>query len=391
MAKLRCFLCGGKVSGGTCTECGMPQRQHAQNYYLNESSCDNKPLTHIHGEYESSSKNTYANREYRKENRSSYAKREQRKEKGKFPLKAIVAVIIILIVLAVIGSAFAGIKSLSGAVKDIVEDFGFEIEVEAPTMEWFDNSSHLIFDDSYYDYAMYDLAKTGDIADEPLFAGYFVVGYNLPEGTYEVEVLSGKGDIVVEDWDNNIYMYEFLDVTGEDGYSSISNLRLYNGATIKVLGSVQLRAHSDNAGVEIPCIENPLREMPDMMLVGGELYQAGVDFPSGTYDFTLSGNYDYVDIFTMTEDAAILEDGERYDYAYENYIDCFFMVDPLLGEMEDAIIEYDWALEEYAPYVVNVTIEEGTYIRISDPENVLYMTPSAFVVPEEGVEHGEYY
>lgn len=394
MAKIRCFLCGGRVSGGVCTECGMPQRQHAQNYYLNESSCDNGPLTHVHHEYEGTSKNTYANREHRKEKRSSYAKKERRKESGNPAAKlaaAVIVVVVILVVTSIIANVATSMVGIRGIISNLMSSFESE-EVSFPEeiQNMFD-SSHLEVDDSNYDYVMYELEGIGDIADEPLFAGYFVVGYNLPEGTYELEVLSGKGDIMVEDWDNGIYLYEFLDVEGEDGYKRISNLRLYNGAAIKVLGSVQMRLFCDNAGAEIPCIENPLGDTPDMRLLGGEMYQAGVDFPAGTYDFTLSGTYDYVDIFTLAEDTAILEDGETYDYEYENYIDCFFMVDPLLGETEGAIMEYDWALEEYASYVVNVTIEEGTYVRINDPENVLYMTPSAFVVPEEGVENGEYY
>ncbi len=386
MAKLRCFLCGGRVSGGVCTECGMPQRQHAQNYSLNESDCDNEPLTHVHHEYESSVKNTYANREHRKEKRSSYAKRERRRERGNPGAKLIAVFVVLIVIFVMAGIIFNAVTSLVG-VRGFISNLGaFESEEVAfpeHIISPFDHS-YMEIDDSTYDYVMYELEETGDAANEGLFAGYYVVGYNLPEGCYELQMLSGKGDIMIADWNNSIYMYEFLDADGEDGYTTISNLRLYNGAEIKILGSAQMRLVSDNAGPTIPCIENPLRGTPDMMLLGGEMYQAGVDFPAGTYDFTLSGNYDYVDLFTLSEDTAILEDGELYDYEYESYIDCIFMVDPLYDED-------DWATEEYAPYVVNVTIEEGTYIRISDPDNVLYMTPSAFVVPEEGVDNGEYY
>ena len=384
MANLRCFLCGGRVSGGTCTECGMPQRQHAQNYYLNESSCDNRPLTHVHEESDGPFRRSYAEREQRREKRTSYAKEERRRESGKFPLKAIAAVIFILIVFAVLFSVIVGIRSVSGAVSDIFEDFGFEVELEEPTRSWFDDS-HWEVDDSYYEFAAYELEETGDYGNTGLYAGYYVVGYDLPEGTYELEMLSGRGDISVADLNNFINIYEILDAEGQNGYVTIGNLQLYNGAQVKITGSAQMRLVTENAGPIIPCMENPLQGNPDVVIPGDQMYQAGVDFPAGTYDLTLEGNFDYVDIFTLSEDVAILENGDPYDYEYESYIDWFCIRDPLYEEGDEGY------LDDYAHCVENVTIEEGTYVRISDPENVLYLTPSEFVVPEEGVNYGEYY
>lgn len=387
MAKIRCFLCGGRVSGGVCTECGMPQRQHAQNYNLNESSCDDKPLTHVHDEYTSSSSgHTYANREHRKEKRSSYAKKEQRKERGNPAAKliaAVIVVVVILVAMSIIVNVATSMIGIKGIIKNLTS---FETE-EVSFPEYIQNAfddSHWEVDDSYYEIAMYELEETGDPGSTGLYAGYYVVGYDLPEGTYELEMLSGKGDISVDDSNNCIGIYQILDAEGQDGYATIGNLKLYNGAKVKLTGSAQVRLVTENAGPIIPSIENPLKDNPDVVIPGGEMYLAGVDFPAGTYDFYLEGNYDYVDIFTLTDDTAILEDGEEYSYEYESYIDCFFMKNPLFEES-------DWELDDYAPYVANVTIEEGTYVRISDPENVLYLTPSELVVPEEGVENGEYY
>lgn len=385
MAKVRCFLCGGRVSRGVCTECGMPQRQHAQNYSLNESDCDDQPLTHVHYDYEHSSKNTYANREQRREKRASYAKKERRKERSKSGSKLFIIVAVIIVLIIVINIIATVASNLIG-IRGIINNFsGFESEEAIPDwfVETFD-SSYMELDEDNYDWVMYELEETGEFASKGLYAGYYVIGYDLPEGTYSLTVLSGEGDISVDDWENGIYLYESLDVDGEYGYTTIDNMRLYNGAQIQVYGSVQLRLEADNAGAILPSEENPLLGNPDVVIPGGEMYLAGTDFPAGTYDLSLEGSYDYVDLFVLTDETAILEDGETYDYDYESYIDCFFMVDPTYEES-------DWDLTGYAENVANVTIEEGTYVRISDSGNVLYMTPSPFVVPEEGVENGKYY
>ena len=62
------------------------------------------------------------------------------------------------------------------------------------------------------------------------------------------------------------------------------------------------------------------------------------------------------------------------------------------GELaeDDGYDDYDY-YGDYAYYVSNVKIEEGAYVRMTNPDNVLEMVPSEYVVPEEGVKDGEYY
>lgn len=43
-----CFLCGGRVRNGICTECGMDNRKSDDSYRLNTGECDREPLTHVH-------------------------------------------------------------------------------------------------------------------------------------------------------------------------------------------------------------------------------------------------------------------------------------------------------------------------------------------------------
>ena len=47
----RCTLCGGKLdSHNICTECGLDNNKSEKNYRINQSNCDELPLTHVHTE-----------------------------------------------------------------------------------------------------------------------------------------------------------------------------------------------------------------------------------------------------------------------------------------------------------------------------------------------------
>lgn len=47
----RCTLCGGKLdSHNICTECGLDNNKSEKNYRINQSNCDDLPLTHVHTE-----------------------------------------------------------------------------------------------------------------------------------------------------------------------------------------------------------------------------------------------------------------------------------------------------------------------------------------------------
>lgn len=55
-----CSLCGGKLREGICTECGMDNRKSDDMYkgILNQSSCDNASMTHVHTREEETKKKT---------------------------------------------------------------------------------------------------------------------------------------------------------------------------------------------------------------------------------------------------------------------------------------------------------------------------------------------
>ena len=47
----RCSLCNGKLdSKNVCKECGLDNTKSEKYYKINQSSCDDMPLTHVHEE-----------------------------------------------------------------------------------------------------------------------------------------------------------------------------------------------------------------------------------------------------------------------------------------------------------------------------------------------------
>ena len=47
----RCSLCNGKLdSKNVCKECGLDNTKSDKYYKINQSSCDDMPLTHVHEE-----------------------------------------------------------------------------------------------------------------------------------------------------------------------------------------------------------------------------------------------------------------------------------------------------------------------------------------------------
>ena len=48
----RCSLCGGKLNGNICTECGLDNSKNDDQYVTLENSGHEESLTHVHTEEE---------------------------------------------------------------------------------------------------------------------------------------------------------------------------------------------------------------------------------------------------------------------------------------------------------------------------------------------------
>lgn len=94
----KCTLCGGKLNHeNVCIECGLDNGKSDKNYKVNQSSCDRKPLTHVHEE----------------------AVSKKKEKKGKRKIAAIAVVTSIL---------FSLISAAGDTIGDIFTDVFYQIE-----------------------------------------------------------------------------------------------------------------------------------------------------------------------------------------------------------------------------------------------------------------------
>lgn len=341
----------------------MPQRQHVENYDLNQSDCDNKPLPHIHEETSYRTGKSYR--------QPTYAERQRKKEYQKAsgaPAGRRIGIILAVVVIAVavcIGSVASMVRDMASPLTDDMRladifnnetDFGWEEE----SLE--DYSPLRLDDIEYYD-AVYDMPTDGDVYDIGLSAGNYKVGYHLPEGTYELTAVSGCGTIDVEDDDNNIYLYEWLDSDEESGYRQISNLKLYQGAFIFVSGGVEVTLSAANAQSQLMAEGMP-NELTKSVPVDSEALMAGRDFPAGVYDIFCTEGFGVVYVYEKADG------DEEPDYSYME----------LMQSSEDAGL--NGRLKDYAMKIYNIELETGMCVEVNDMS--LELIPSDTVFLQEG-------
>ena len=310
MFKKRCTLCGGRLSGNICTECGLDNSKNDEQYedMLNKSICDGEPLTHIHEDpgnpssYMSEEQlaerakraEQKAERSVNKPRKQNYTYSAAGKQKKKMKKNAWpVIFLVIVLVISVAPALFIGIKSafLSNT---------YEVS------EIWDAS-----EDGRYENVLYDLSDDGETREEILYAGEYVVGVHIPEGTYTIKYPEMNGDCTlnVKDAANGIYMYKHLlsvdqmkaelEDVYEDVVNQITDMRLYRGAKLEISGDGYLNFYTDNAQPMEDGMDNPLTE--EVRITEGQVMTAGTDFPAGVYDVLNSGEGLYLDFEVPNE------------------------------------------------------------------------------------------
>lgn len=307
----RCTLCGGKLdSHNICTECGLDNNKSEKNYRINQSSCDNLPLTHVHTE-------TY--QEPRREEprrtapKSSAAKERQPRpqrqqiyagQKKRSGCMTCVVVLIVAVVILVLVGLMAGRVFESGT-----EYGSYSVETDP------------------YAYVEEELPETGESVEFQLPSGRYIVGLHIPSGKYAADPKGEYDSIQVRDSDQGIYLYEYRgDTASEESF--LNDLRLYPGAVMIISARTPVPFTSDNAQTEDleAGMENPLTQTVE---VGeDQMLEAGLDFEPGTYDIQVTSGSGSVNIAVPDETGETW--GETYlsmggDYGsdgtlYQNYI-----------------------------------------------------------------------
>lgn len=350
--KKRCSLCGGKLIDNKCTLCGLDNSKSDENYKMNTSSCDGQPLTHVHevqeAEYDAKKKEKMNNR---KKVEAAVDKSGGKKKKMWMPI--FMAVMILVGANTIITNVWKAIDS-DGNLDFHMGEEDYDSEGSYEYEEDYDYREHL------YDFVTRDLAEEGEVYEEELSPGQYIVGIHIPEGTYHVDKLTVQNEtqdsyLVLDDFENSIYLGEDF----SDPKKEVSDLRCYSGAIIKISGDKKLHFYSENAQISaMTGVENPLKEAVEVK----NGWVAGIDFPAGAYDIVERKNPDFYADFT------------------------YVLPNELTGELEEQGFRYEeeflWVTAEEEDYIYrNLWLPEGTELTIEYGE-ALHLEPSK-IVPED--------
>lgn len=322
----KCCLCEGRVVNGRCTACGMLMPDERELYWLNKTRPAGKPARGGSGtdgrrpERETASrrreappsgagrpqgggvrktsvqrpagmagggegaKRTY--RTYTPGGRASAPQSRRRPDARSGKSGGWVWLLV--------GIAAAAAIAAKGI------DFLRTHEVDLNPLHLFEEGkdskdSYLDEDYSPYEWVKRQLASEGEEFSETFDGGIYTVGWQIPEGSYTVEA-EADSDLWlwVEDDENDISISEWLSGMEENSEYSVEkkeDLWLYEGASVMIDGTGELRLTSQNAQLEAlqEPMPNPLTETVSIQAEkeAGQNYVAGTDFPAGTYDIRL--------------------------------------------------------------------------------------------------------
>lgn len=392
MKKRRCYLCGGKLVNGRCTLCGLDNTKiERKNYRLNESSFDGKGIEakHLCESHNGKPSGSHTNQSGGQNRQRQNGQNQQRqvswqngqnqqgqtfrqngqnqqgqtsrqrgqnwtqtggkkKTAGKQKKGWISTVIVLLMILISVGGP--AVSYIKTVIETVINQFD-----DADSDNWWDGSDvdTSVDETDPYEFVTRELSDHGEVYDTELGYGEYVVGTDLPEGTYDVTLQSGYGSFQTQDPENSIYLYGYFseDASEENGdITEKEDVRLYDGTHVMIGEDVILAFHTENGQTgQMQSEDNPLSVT--YTLQPEKKYTVGKEIPAGVYD--VSG----------TKDWAVMEYeiylGELYDKEYDslNYQSYSIMVE---AGSENAIYK-------------NAVLTEGTEITVTGK---MILTPS---------------
>ncbi|MFQ8825289.1 MAG: hypothetical protein ACLR8Q_10995 [[Ruminococcus] lactaris] len=380
MKKRRCYLCGGKLVNGRCTLCGLDNTKiERKNYRLNESSFDRKGIEakHLCESHNGKPSGSHTNQSGGQNRQRQNGQNQQRqvpwqngqnqqgqtsrqrgqnwtqtggkkKTAGKQKKGWISTVIVLLMILISVGGP--AISFVTTEIKNKIDQIN-----NSGDDNWWSGSEidTSVDENDPYEFVTRELSDSGEVYDTELGYGEYVVGTDIPEGTYEVTLQSGYGSFQTDDPDNSIYLYGYFSENASDEDEDITEMedvRLYEGAHVMIGEDVVLAFHTENGQTgQMQSEDNPLSVT--YTLQPEKKYTVGKEIPAGVYD--VSG----------TKDWAVMEYeiylGELYDEEYDslNYQNYSIMVE---AGNENAIYK-------------NAVLTEGTEITVTGK---MILTPS---------------
>ena len=181
-----------------------------------------------------------------------------------------------------------------------------------------------------------------------LTAGHYVVGIDIPVGTYSFFSKKGMGNLVASDGSiNAIFDYENqagnnIGISGL-GTEELKNIYLNNGVIITVTATQEISAGCGDG--EVSNMQSRNQDTLEAVELGYGLYSAGDDFLPGTY------NIQWLEGF-----GNIQTDPYEIDYGI-NEIMGELSIDNTIDELSDKI-----SIKQYN----NLILKEGDILKIND-------------------------
>lgn len=290
--KNTCSLCGGRLKNGVCTECGMDNRKSDELYkeVLNQSDCENMKFSHVHENgkaksYQSPKMNQTRKREEKKqkdftESTDAYTPRTfvQNQKQGKKSAGLILTVGLV-IVGVVIFMANGMLRDSAVSEPEVIWDESFpeeDFSMEEDT-----------FPDEYDPFAFVEeeLNPEGEVWEQELAAGMYVVGMDIPEGEY---ILTGEEGSSYGVFDREHSLTDRRSFGEEEQIFQVEGIKLFQGALVCVDGFYPVKFSTENAQLQDMGSKeaNPLTETYEFSGTA----VAGEDFPEGTYDVYAVGD-----------------------------------------------------------------------------------------------------
>ncbi len=368
----RCYLCGGKLRRGRCVECGLDNdrmtrrdyrlnvttpyhvkkqqvaarkaenMKYAKVYEVRQESLENmgKPINQqkktspprpINTPTKSNTGRTVyqkqASEAYRKlqrETRSRVERRQQEVNDSKKKWKG-------LSIAGIIWIIFLVISEVGGCVSDIIDEFSYktpEYESVYYEEEVAPEPNGAVPQEDY-EYVSRELSETGDYYESVLTPGYYIVGVHIPEGCYTLEIIEGTYmSSYIQDFDNGIYLSPGFGEDSYDGYLTLEDVRLYEGALVEINGSGALNFTSENAQTDtMTGMENPMDPTTVATFETDEYMEivVGEDIPEGVYDFTALSGWSSVNISYNLDEESCNEyyywiDSETLENTFANIV-----------------------------------------------------------------------
>ena len=351
----RCYLCGGKLRRGRCTECGLDNyRMTRRNYRLNvttphhvkqqqvaaskaevkkyeqvyenkQQSMENwgKPMsekrkTVVQKPVNTPTKSNTGPTVYQQQMENRKKKTENSRKKPWIgPLIGLLCII------------FPLLSEMGGCVTNLIDDLSYGTpeyaftEVEEVGIDAVFPEGAVSEDE--YEWVTRELASEGAVYSEIYGPGHYIVGVHIPEGTYQVQMLEGSYVYsYLEDYENSIFLNMNLGEDAYDAVTSLENVHMYNGACLEVSGDGTLLFSTENAQLDsMSGMENPMDSSAIASFYAGtdETVDVvvGEDIPAGVYDFVAVSGWASVLVSYPVEIPG--EGMEPYFYEYYYWVD----------------------------------------------------------------------